>query len=806
MKLLAHVHGYGPIHNAGAEMMLHHTLRWFVERGHECIVLTPPQMLRDGLAEDVIEGVVVRGHWTQAQQDQWYREADVIITHLDLSPRVSRWAAKAGRPVVHIIHNPTSLNVYPLEEGHVDLAIFNSYSLAMAHYKINPPATVLYPPVFARDYTDLEEADPASRVYHTLLNLNENKGGPFMGTLAQMDVTIPYQAVGGCYDQQHIPHSPNILFTAHTSDVLSVYRRTKVLLVPSHSETWGRVAIEAMHHGIPVIANSECVSEGFREALEDAVVWAPRSSPAAWMDAIRGLGDPVRYHDYQIRGKRRAQTIEDRTHFQLACLERHLATMANKFSRGKVHFIASEEHYLRHISGVAHTLPPERRGLVIVAANLRRKALLEGHMVIAPESTNHIYQLANPQYSLTYCVSYKDHQKARDLGYPVVRAEHGAGQTYCDLLTNSFAGSEDHRSAFLCLYPGYSPLKQHIQRLGKPAFLVGAPILDRWIAPPRDRHVGFAFHWDCQNIPETRETLSYWAQSIESSIMEMGSDYTFYMHAHPRFPHAKAVYNAMVGRGCPITWIEDRDTFLSEIGVLVADNTSLVFEACAHDRVAVVLNHPGYRRNVEHGLRFWEASDVGIQCDSLADLPDCIRQASQRFPEDVDMRDSALEFVYAKDRPTQRTCAYLLSALEDLGTRRSGAPTVTIRALRDFDTGVGHPVMEGSLRIMLAGKAKEYVDVGMIEILDEQVFRDIHLSRHSCEEGLWRLLVPMEDKIYRVVKSDEVEGKKIRPGEILLAGDVSKSAMTELQSREAVVKLTSSAPITNREKETKCAS
>lgn len=254
-----------------------------------------------------------------------------------------------------------------------------------------------------------------------------------------------------------------------------------------------------------------------------------------------------------------------------------------------------------------------------------------------------------------------------------------------------------------------------------------------------------------------------------------------------------------------ITWVKDRDQFLASIGILVADNTSLLFEACAHDRVAVVLNHPGYRRHVHHGLRFWTASDVGVQCDSTVELENCIVQASNRLKSDLEYRDSSLAYVYDKDRPTLRTCLYLESALDMLKQRRSGTPTVTVRAITDFDTGPGNPVPLGALRIMTAVKAKEYAAIGMIEILDEQQYREVVLRPHERDQGVWRLLTVPKDRAYKVLRADEIDGKKIKPGEILLKGDLSTESMDELQKRNSVVQYDSDRRIT-KERETKCAS
>lgn len=62
----------------------------------------------------------------------------------------------------------------------------------------------------------------------------------------------------------------------------------RMLLVPSHSETYGLVALEAAASGIPVVATA---SGGLVEAVKDGVtgLLVDSRDPAAWTDAVRSL-------------------------------------------------------------------------------------------------------------------------------------------------------------------------------------------------------------------------------------------------------------------------------------------------------------------------------------------------------------------------------------------------------------------------------------------------------------------------------------------------------------------------------------
>lgn len=71
------------------------------------------------------------------------------------------------------------------------------------------------------------------------------------------------------------------------------FREARLLLVPSHSETYGLVALEAAASGIPVIASD---AGGLREAVADGRtgVLLDTRDPAEWASAIaRVTGDPA---------------------------------------------------------------------------------------------------------------------------------------------------------------------------------------------------------------------------------------------------------------------------------------------------------------------------------------------------------------------------------------------------------------------------------------------------------------------------------------------------------------------------------
>ncbi len=115
----------------------------------------------------------------------------------------------------------------------------------------------------------------------------------------------------------------NVVVTEHTDDMRPVYGRARLLLAPSlWWETFGRVAIEAMINGIPVIASKR---GGLPEAIGDAgftLTLPPQcyEAPYSYLPTAAGLesliekiilrlyDDEAFYADYVGRARRMAQT------------------------------------------------------------------------------------------------------------------------------------------------------------------------------------------------------------------------------------------------------------------------------------------------------------------------------------------------------------------------------------------------------------------------------------------------------------------------------------------------------------------
>jgi hypothetical protein len=297
----------------------------------------------------------------------------------------------------------------------------------------------------------------------------------------------------------------------------------------------------------------------------------------------------------------------------------------------KVDFLASERHYVDHLLPVYAKLPEEVRGDFIT-----------GRWPVNPGR-------------ITVVSSFGDYRRAEG---PVVFMEHGAGFSYGNGHT-SYAGSPDREKVVL-----FASTNEQVDSLNRAAHpnkkhvIVGAPKLDAWVARgPKEREhrptVAFSFHWDCRVAPETRSAFPVYSDELQRMLKFPGKlQWDVIGHGHPRlWPNISRFWQRNKVRG-------EKEFYdvVTLSDVYVIDTSSTMYEFAALDRPVVVLNAPFYRKNVNHGIRFWNHVP-GIQVDNPKDLKAAIDEAVFRDTFAAE-RKAATEFVYpylgqATDRAAQ---------------------------------------------------------------------------------------------------------------------------------------------------------
>lgn len=301
--------------------------------------------------------------------------------------------------------------------------------------------------------------------------------------------------------------------------------------------------------------------------------------------------------------------------------------------------LASASHYADHLGAVLDALPPEVRGRISSAPEVSDDPIL--------------------------VASYGDMIRARDAGRTrIALMEHGAGQSYGgrNVRHGSYAGGMNRGAASLFLHPGPHPANR--DRSAYPAArveIVGSPYLD--ILPKREgkpgRIVAFTFHFNGAVCPETKTAYP----AFFPAIVGLVGKYELLGTAHPMlWNHGRPGRRiADRYRTYGIEPVESFADICRRADVLIADNTSAMFAFAATGRPVVVMNTPWYDRRVNHGLRFWEAAGVGVNCDDPGQLEACIEEAFEDPAQVQARRERALNMVYAyRSGASQRAADVLM--------------------------------------------------------------------------------------------------------------------------------------------------
>ena len=311
LRVVARVHAMPPEHNAGAEHMLVSMLRPLVERGHDVQVW----LSRYGKAHKEYEyrGIKVVPLESRLDFPTAVRRADVLVAHLETVPSTASLARGYGKPLVVVCHNTFRPTFRDAAAGGTALTVYNSQwmqaeaELFFAEYpKAVRPETslIVRPPVFADEYT----TKPGKAI--TLINCNPEKGGKVLKALAERMPDQQFLAVKGAYGEQILPDLPNVEIADHVrgEDMRQrVYARTRVLLMPSSYESWGRAGVEALASGIPVLAHP---TPGLCESLGEAGIFVDRNDVDGYEAVLRKLLSAAEYRLASKRAKARSAELD----------------------------------------------------------------------------------------------------------------------------------------------------------------------------------------------------------------------------------------------------------------------------------------------------------------------------------------------------------------------------------------------------------------------------------------------------------------------------------------------------------------
>jgi glycosyltransferase involved in cell wall biosynthesis len=321
LNILFSIHLYPPQHLCGAEFVAHSIAKHFQKKGDTIKVLLHQANHYKIESHYVYDGVDVIPPDSGLIMNLFYW-ADVVFTHLDYTKWTIHMAAMHKKPVFHLIHN-TQPRPPIIDAEKPQYIIYNSESSRkLLGYKHD--SFVLLPPVDYRDY----EGEKGDAI--TLINLNENKGADIFFRLAEIMPERRFIGVKGSYDYQltgkildeekkavnsaegfikvinKVDKTPkNVELWGKQQDIREVYKQTRILLMPSRYESFGRTATEAMSSGIPVICTA---TFGLVENCGRAGIYIQnRDNLDEWIEAINKLDRKAEYDKASKKAKERAK-------------------------------------------------------------------------------------------------------------------------------------------------------------------------------------------------------------------------------------------------------------------------------------------------------------------------------------------------------------------------------------------------------------------------------------------------------------------------------------------------------------------
>jgi hypothetical protein len=301
---------------------------------------------------------------------------------------------------------------------------------------------------------------------------------------------------------------------------------------------------------------------------------------------------------------------------------------------------------------------------------------------------------------------YGDVLAARKVKRQAILLNHGAGQTY-NVDHPSYSGGGHRRDVLLFLEPGPHAAEATVRSMPNANVVqVGCAKLDELHRTRRRRHnatpvVAVSFHWRCNVVPETDTALDHYRDALADLVA--GDEWTVIGHGHPNIQHElEPIWNEL-----GVEFVPRLADVIDRADILVADNTSALYEWASLDRPVVCLNAPHYRRDEHHGMRFWDAVP-GIQCDSPGDLVAAVKKA---FVDPVEARVArqhavSRAYVACDGKATERAVAAIRRTVAELAdepvevTGPDGMVTMPASVWRTVRNGVGVRTPDGVVMVV----------------------------------------------------------------------------------------------------------
>jgi hypothetical protein len=279
-------------------------------RGHMVVFLTIK------IPKEGFNGGTYRGfrflHYTAASS--FLESSNVwICPHSPILPDVRKINSRGyNRPIIATCHFDGNYNAIRTNSNTswAELLLFiNSIMEVQYRKNISPwPSqirqTETIRPLMHRNKIEIEEPFRGDCI--TLVNANINKGVQQFLELARKMPERKFLGVLPYYGELRIPPAPsNVEWVPFNDDIRTILKRTRILLVPSYYESFGRIAVEAMLNRIPVVyskPNPNSIypggsTEGLHEWIQPVGIGCNRDTIDEWITSIRSLDNETAYSE-----------------------------------------------------------------------------------------------------------------------------------------------------------------------------------------------------------------------------------------------------------------------------------------------------------------------------------------------------------------------------------------------------------------------------------------------------------------------------------------------------------------------------
>jgi hypothetical protein len=310
-----------------------------------------------------------------------------------------------------------------------------------------------------------------------------------------------------------------------------------------------------------------------------------------------------------------------------------------------IDFYARRTHFIDHMTPVWNAMPDRIKGKFYVPQVLLSYVKKQVTNIETLQSLNcrsdrptscvEIPSSRNPVVTSAYGdMQLAAHYNER----PLILMEHGVGLTFNQAngkTVSGYGGGEGYRAnVSLFLAPNeYIAKKTRAVYPEAPQVIIGTPKLDPWAdafntpkkARPDEPIICIAFHWDGSAVaPEAGNAWEYYRKflpALKDKVNLIG-------HAHPKIADKlEFQYQKMA-----IPFVKNFVDVMKMADVYLNDCSSTMYEFCVTGKPVVVLNAPWFRKWFNHGIRFWDYSDVGPICEKPEELLERIEEALEDPP------------------------------------------------------------------------------------------------------------------------------------------------------------------------------